>query len=129
MSCVQASYSPCLIPTHSPASQGEPPYCLPCILSPHLILRIHTHTHTHTHTHIYIWRERERESLDGKESAGNVRDSGSIPGSERSPGERNGYSLQYFFFFSLQYFCLELSMGRGAWHATVHGVIELDMTE
>ena len=32
---------------------------------------------------------------DSKESACNVEDSGSILGSGRSPGERNGYPLQY----------------------------------
>ena len=42
------------------------------------------------------------------------RDPGSIPGSERCPGEGNGYSLQYS--------CLENSMDRGAWRAVVHGV-------
>ena len=52
--------------------------------------------------------------LDGNESACNVGDSGSITGSERSPGEGNGYPLQYS--------CLENSMNRGAWQATVHGV-------
>ena len=31
---------------------------------------------------------------DGKESAYNVGDPGSIPGSERSPGEGNKYPLQ-----------------------------------
>ena len=36
------------------------------------------------------------------------------PWSERSPGEGNGYLLQYS--------CLENSMGRGAWQATVCGV-------
>ena len=51
--------------------------------------------------------------LDGKESACNVEDSDSILGSGRSPGERNGYSLQYF--------CLENSMDIGAWWAIVHG--------
>ena len=44
----------------------------------------------------------------------NAGDPGSIPGSGRSPGERNGYPLQYS--------CLENSMDRGAWQATVHGV-------
>ena len=32
---------------------------------------------------------------DAKESACNAGDPGSIPGSERSPGEGNGYPLQY----------------------------------
>ena len=44
-----------------------------------------------------------------------------IFGSGRSTGEGNGYPLQYS--------CLENSMERGAWQATVHGVGELDMTE
>ena len=51
---------------------------------------------------------------DGKESACNAGDLGSIPGSGRSPGKRNGYLLQYS--------CLENLMDRGAWQATVHGV-------
>ena len=34
-------------------------------------------------------------SSDGKESACNVGDVGSIPESERSPGKGNGYPLQY----------------------------------
>ena len=47
---------------------------------------------------------------------------GSIPRLGRSPGERNGYPLQYS--------CLENSMDRGAWRATVHGVVkESNMTE
>ena len=51
---------------------------------------------------------------DGKESACNIRGSGLIPGSGRSPGEGNGNPLQYS--------CLENSMDRGAWWATVHRV-------
>ena len=43
-----------------------------------------------------------------------VRDAGSIPGSGRSPGERNGNPFQYS--------CLENSMDRGAWWAIVYGV-------
>ena len=57
------------------------------------------------------------DSLLGKESACNARDSGhagSIPGSGRSPGEGLGNPLQYS--------SLENSMDRGAWCATVHGV-------
>ena len=52
--------------------------------------------------------------LDGKESACNAGDTGSIPGSGRSPGEENGNPLQYS--------CLENPMGRGVWQATVLGV-------
>ena len=51
---------------------------------------------------------------DSKEFACNAGDMGSIPGSGRSPGERNGYPLQYS--------CLENSLGRGTWWAAVHGV-------
>ena len=53
---------------------------------------------------------------DGKESARCAGDSGSIPGSGRSPGEGNGNPLQDS--------CLENSMDGGAWWATVHGVME-----
>ena len=51
---------------------------------------------------------------EGKASAHNAGDPGSIPGSGRSPGEGNGNSLQYS--------CLEKSMDGGAWWATVHGI-------
>ena len=51
---------------------------------------------------------------DSKESACNAGDPGSVSGSERSPGEGNGYPLQYS--------CLETSMDREIWQATVHGV-------
>ena len=47
-------------------------------------------------------------------NARNTRDAGSIPGSETSPGEVQGYPLQYS--------SLENSMDRGGWQATVHGV-------
>ena len=49
-------------------------------------------------------------------SAGDTRDTGSILGSGRSPGEGHGNPLQYS--------CLENPMDRGAWWATVHGVIK-----
>ena len=51
---------------------------------------------------------------DGKESACNVGDLGSIPGLGRSPGGGLGNPLQYL--------CLENPMDRGVWLATFHGV-------
>ena len=48
---------------------------------------------------------------DGKESARNEGDQGSIPRSVRSPGERNGNPLQYS--------CLENPMDGGTWPAIV----------
>ena len=51
---------------------------------------------------------------ESKESACNIEDLGPIPRSGRFPGEGNGNTLQYS--------CLENSMDRGAWQATVHGV-------
>ena len=51
---------------------------------------------------------------DGKASARNAGDLGSIPGLGRAPGEGNGNPLQYS--------CLENPMDRGPWQATVHGV-------
>ena len=60
----------------------------------------------------------------GKESvcnAGDTRDSGSIPGWGRPPGVWNG-NLPLSS-------CLENSMARGAWRATIHGVAESDRPE
>ena len=55
-------------------------------------------------------------------SAGDTRDTDSIPGWGRSPGRGNGNPLQYS--------CLKNLMSRGAWRATVHeGHKESDMTE
>ena len=46
--------------------------------------------------------------------AGDIRDVGLILGLGRSPGEGNGYLLQYS--------CLENLVDRRAWLATIHGV-------
>ena len=47
-------------------------------------------------------------------NSGDLRDMGSIPGSERSPGGRHGNPLQYS--------CQKNPMDRGAWQATVHSI-------
>ena len=93
------------------------------------------YTYIYIHIYIYIYRERERErehlafalwsSIRGtsevvlvvKNPPANtegIRDADWIPGSGRSPGEGNGYPLQYS--------CLQNPMDREAWWATVHSV-------
>ena len=59
--------------------------------------------------------------LEGKEFVCNARDLGSISGSGISPREGTVYPLQYS--------CLENSIDRGAWRATVSGTAESDRTE
>ena len=49
-------------------------------------------------------------------NAGDIRDTGSIPGSRRSPGGGNGNPLQYSY--------MENPIDRGAWWTAVHGVAE-----
>ena len=64
-----------------------------------------------THTCTYILTP---GGSDSKESAFNVGDPGSIPGSGKSYGEGNGKLLQYS--------CLENSIDRGTRWATIHRV-------
>ena len=54
-------------------------------------------------------------------NAGDIRDTGLIPGSERVTGEGNGNPLQYS--------CMENSMDRGALQAIVHGIAKRWTTE
>ena len=72
---------------------------------------------------IHLWRVKiadgsdtlgRKGGSDGKESACNAGDPGSIPGLGGSPGEGNSYPGQYSF--------LENPLDRGAWQATVHGI-------
>ena len=75
------------------------------------------------HSHFYrwlLWEDNEGKTYPNKliawwlESACSAGDVGSVPGLGRSRGEGRGYPLQYS--------CLENSMDRGAWWATVHKV-------
>ena len=73
---------------------------------------IHTHTYTHTQTHRWTHKETIVDiglpwGSDGKASACNAGDLGSIPGLGRSPVEGNGNPLQYS--------CLENSIDEGGW--------------
>ena len=72
--------------------------------------------------YLYMGFPRWCSAKESPANAGDARDMDSIPGLGRSPRVGNGISLQYP--------CLENSMGRGACWATVHGVAkESDMTE
>ena len=64
-------------------------------------------------TVVFLLEQVFPHSSVGKESVYNAGDPGSIPGSERSSGERNGNPLQYC--------CLEKPMDGGVWPAIVHG--------
>ena len=63
--------------------------------------------------YIYIYKSFP-DGSDGKESACNGRDPGSVPRLGRSPGKGNDYSLQYS--------CLENPMDREAWQDKVYGI-------
>ena len=72
---------------------------------------------SHICMYMHIYTRDFPGNSDSKESASNARDPrdlGLIPGLGRFPGKGNGSPLQYS--------CLEDSMDRGAWRATVHGV-------
>ena len=57
---------------------------------------------------------KKKKKKDSAANAGDLRNEGSIPGSERLPVTGNGNPLQYS--------CLENPIDRGGWQATVHGV-------
>ena len=74
----------------------------------------HTQTHTHTHNCLYLLIPNLPGGSISRESTCDAGDPDSIPGRGRSPGEGNGYSLQYP--------CLGNPMDPGAWWAPVHRV-------
>ena len=75
---------------------------------------IHYYTHIDAHLFIHALMCVSTGSSFGKKSACSEGDLDSIPGLGRSPGEGNGYPLQYS--------CLGNSMDREAWWAIVDGV-------
>ena len=71
------------------------------------------HMYMYVSVYMYVSYRHFPGVSDGKESVCNAGDTDLIPGSGRSPREENAYPLQNS--------CLENSMDRGAWKATVHG--------
>ena len=64
---------------------------------------------------IYVWASQVALVVKNPPAnAGDARDVSSVPGLGRSSGVGSGNPLQYS--------CLENSMDRGAWQATVHAV-------
>ena len=89
------------------------------LLYTHMPAHTHTHTHVCTHTHIVTPFP---GGTDGKESACNVGDLGSIPGLGGSPGGGHDNPLQCS--------CLETLHGQRSLAGYIaHGVAESDMTE
>ena len=76
------------------------------------IEKIYTHTHTHTYTPLVVQMVKKSVMQE---------DLGLIHGTGRSPGEGNGYPLQYS--------CPENYMDRETQWATVYGVTKSWMTE
>ena len=85
---------------------------------PHFLIKnTDSFLHLRKHHIYFAWISRVWDfpgGSDGKTSAYNAGDPGSISGSGRSPGEESGNPFQYS--------CLENPMHGGAWEATVHGV-------
>ena len=67
-------------------------------------------------TYGYVWASLVAHSKESACSEGESRDVGLIPGLGRSPGDGNGNPLEYS--------CLENPTDRGAWRATVRGVVK-----
>ena len=82
------------------------------ILNTCMIIKCILNICTYAHTCIYLIYITYGSGV--KECTCNAEDPGLIPGSGRSPGEGNGYPLQYS--------CQENSMNKGAWWVIVHGV-------
>ena len=85
-------------------------------LSVFLDLSLQSFRHGEVSTLVKICTFFKASGSDSKESAWNVGDLGSVPRSGRSPGEGNGYPLQYS--------CLENPMDRGAWWTAAHRVAQ-----
>ena len=77
-------------------------------------MHAHTHTHTDTHTHVHTHKGGGIVVKNLPANTGYARNAGLIPRLGRVPGTGNGNPLRYS--------CLEISVDRGVWQVTDHGV-------
>ena len=77
---------------------------------------MHACVYVHTHV-IYMWLPRWRSAKESACQCRRCKRRGLDPGTGSSPGEGNGNPLQYS--------CLKNLMDRGAWQATVQGVVRI----
>ena len=111
---ISPSIYPSLFPSIHPSNLSIHPFTHPSILPaipPSLYHSLHLFLHLYLHPSIPLYIHPSLllgfpHSSVGKSSACNAGDLGLIPGSGRSPGEGNGYPLQYS--------CRENLMDRGA---------------
>ena len=85
----------------------------------YIYIYIHTHVYIYTYTHVHSIQQASQVTQMVKNlsaNAGDTRDASSIPGLGGFPGVENGNSPQYS--------CLENSVDKEAWRATVHGAAE-----
>ena len=87
---------------------------LPSVSLPQSAPRLQINMQSHTGTFGCHFCSRGASGRESASNAGDISDTGLIPGLRRSRGEGHGNPRQYC--------CLENPMGRGAWWATVHRV-------
>ena len=87
-------------------------YCIVFLIFISLIMHLWASFHVFV---TYLWASQVVLAVQNPwANAGDIRDTGSAPGSGRFPGEGNGNPLQHS--------CLETSMDRGAWQAIAHWI-------
>ena len=108
------SINPCTHPKYTNYLQ------IPTIVQTHKHYHLNTYQNSYstiyTNTQIYKHTPQVPVVKNLPANAGDIRDTGLIPGSERSPGGGHGNPLQYSF--------LENPIDRGSWQATVHRVAQ-----
>ena len=103
-----------LPPFHAIVPLSDNPFGQPRVYSSKFV-SIVTHNYMFLHT-LHLASQVAQVIKNPPANAGGIRDEGSIPGLGRSPGGGHGNPFQYS--------CLENTMDRGAWQATVQRVAQ-----